>query len=219
MSCNCTATPESPNFSPRIFTAGLLVFSFLATVPGLYFREHYFILLLPAVALLVGSAVRERWTCAVFVAALCLSILVQRDFLFRMTPFQASREMYGPDFFPDAVPVAGYIRAHSGNDSRIAVLGSEPEIYFYAHRRSATSYIYMYSLMESQPYAASMRDDMIREVTASAPEFVVEIAEDDPARRLPEQISRWWQSYRSERYRMVGIAEKAPILLKVQSSL
>ncbi len=189
------------------FAAGLLFFSLLAISPGLYFREHYFILLLPAIALLAGSSVRERWMYVVFAAALCLSIFAQRDFLFRMTPFEASREMYGPDFFPDAMPVAAYIRTHSANDSRIAVLGSEPEIYFYAHRRSATSYIYMYALMESQPYAASMREDMIREVTASAPEFVVEIAEDDPQRRLPEQISQWWSSYRAQHYRMVGIAD------------
>ena len=34
-----------------------LVFSVLAVCPGLYFREHYFIPMLPAVALLTGSAV------------------------------------------------------------------------------------------------------------------------------------------------------------------
>ena len=39
------------------FLAGFLLFSFLAVCPGFYFRRHYFILLLPAIALLAGVAV------------------------------------------------------------------------------------------------------------------------------------------------------------------
>ena len=41
----------------RVLLTGLLVASFAAMCPGFYFREHYFILLLPAVALLSGVAV------------------------------------------------------------------------------------------------------------------------------------------------------------------
>ncbi len=40
-----------------IFAAVFLLFSFLAVCPGLYFREHYFVLMLPAMALLAGSTV------------------------------------------------------------------------------------------------------------------------------------------------------------------
>ncbi len=40
------------NRSP--FIAGFLLFSFLATCPGFLFRPHYFVLLLPAIALLFG---------------------------------------------------------------------------------------------------------------------------------------------------------------------
>ena len=43
---------------PRAFLVGtLLLFSFLAVCPGFFFRQHYFIQMLPAVALLVGIAV------------------------------------------------------------------------------------------------------------------------------------------------------------------
>lgn len=40
-----------------VFVVGLLLFSFAAVCPGLYFRPHYFILMLPAVSLLVGVGV------------------------------------------------------------------------------------------------------------------------------------------------------------------
>ncbi len=45
----------------RFFVFGLLATSFLGVCPGFYFRDHYFILLLPAIALLVGiTAVSMR---------------------------------------------------------------------------------------------------------------------------------------------------------------
>ena len=43
--------------SRSLFVASFLVFSFLSVCPGLYFRPHYFVLLLPAIALLVGTAI------------------------------------------------------------------------------------------------------------------------------------------------------------------
>jgi len=192
------------------FATALLFFSSLAVCPGLYFRENYFILLLPAVALLAGAAVRKRLSAYVFGAALLLSIFAQREFLFRMSPLEASREIYGQNPFPEAIPVASYIRAHSQKSSRIAVLGSEPEIYFYANRHSATSYIYMYGLMESQPYALTMQEDMIREVTTAAPEFVVEVAGNTSwlrDKKSPARIFEWWSGYRPQHYRLVGVAD------------
>ena len=195
----------------RAFVVALLCFSFLAVCAGLHFRGHYFILLLPGVALLAGAAVRERLSYCVFGAALLLTVFMQREFLFQLSPLESSREIYGPNPFPEAIPVASYIRAHSQKNSRIAILGSEPEIYFYAGRHSATSYIYMYGLMEAQPYALFMQDDLIREVSNASPEFVVEVAGNMSWLRdekSPTRIFEWWSSYRQQHYRQVGVADR-----------
>jgi hypothetical protein len=192
------------------FATTLLVFSFLAVCPGFFFRGHYFVMLLPAVALLAGAAIRERWSYAVFAAALLLSLFTQRELLFHASPLEASRRIYGANPFPEAVKVADYIRVHSGKDTRIAVMGSEPEIYFYSGRHSATSYIYMYGLMESQPYALTMQEDMIREVKAAAPEYMVEVGVPTSwlrQRDSPIRIFEWWGDYRRENYRLVGVAD------------
>ena len=53
------------------------------------------------------------------------------------------------------------------------MLGSEPQIYFYSGRRSATGYLYMYGLMEDQKYALRMQQEMIGEIETNSPEFVV----------------------------------------------
>jgi len=164
------------------FTFSFLGFSFAAVCTGLYFRNHYFVMLLPAVSLLAGVGLAGmaktflRPALAVFVAGVGISLFLQRGYLFAMDPTQASAAIYGENPFPEAQTVARYLRVQSPPQARIAVLGSEPEIYFYADRHSATGYIYTYGLMEPQKYAARMEDEMIGEIEQSRPEYVVYVS-------------------------------------------
>ena len=49
-----------------------------------------------------------------------------------------------------------------------------PEIYFLFRPASpATGYIYTYGLMEPQPYALKMQQEMIAEIEAAQPEYIV----------------------------------------------
>jgi hypothetical protein len=195
----------------RFFVPALLLFSFAAVCPGLYFRPHYFVLILPAVALLAGSRVGDkRLSAAVFAGVMVLSLLVQRDVLFRMSPVEVSRELYGLEPFPEAIPVAAYIRDRTHPDDRIAVLGSEPEIYFYAHRHSATSFLYMEPLVEAQPFALRMQDDMVAELERTAPAYVVRFPIVETLSlggETPARMYKWWADYGPQHYRLVGIAD------------
>jgi hypothetical protein len=127
-----------------------------------------------------------------------------------MTPTQVSRELYGLEPFPEAIPVAAYIRDHTRPEDRIAVLASEPEIYFYAHRHSATSYLYMEPLVEPQPFALRMQDDMESELERNAPAYVVRFPIVETlslGAQTPARIYKWWTDYGSQRYQLVGIAD------------
>ncbi len=213
----------------RFFLVSFLLFSILAVCPGLYFRGHYFILMLPAIALLVGVAVssvseriREKtptnarpWLlpALIFVAAFANTIYVQREYLFRMDPWNASKAIYGANPFPEAVEVAGYLKDHASKGARIAVLGSEPEIYFYSGLRSATGYIYTYGLMEPQPYALQMQKEMIAEIEAAQPEYIVFVGVPQSFGKLPGSeayIFRWIDSYLRTQYDIVGVADILP---------
>ena len=192
------------------FATGLLFFGFLGMCPGLFFREHYFVLVLPAVALLAGATVRGRRSAGLLVLALGLSLFLQNKFLFRMTPVQICRELYGVAPFPEAMRVADYIRANTRSTDRVAVLGSEPEIYFYSHRHSATTYIYTYGLMEAQPFALKMQNEMIREIDTAKPEYIVREVAEEAWLRTPDSPARifdWWVSYGPQHYQLVGVTE------------
>ncbi len=203
-----------------VFAFSFLVFSFLAICPGLYFREHYYILMLPAIALLAGAAmgtVGKQWPQAswlaygVYAAALIWSVEQQQAFLFQMSPLEMSRAMYGQNPFPEAVQIGNYIRTHLGKDSRIAVLGSEPEIPFYAHRHSVSGHIYMYGLVENQPYALTMQKELIHDIETSQPDYVVYVTGQTSWLRRPDSptaLFEWWDAYQPQRYQqVVGVAD------------
>jgi hypothetical protein len=197
----------------------------LAICPGFYFREHYFILLLPSVALLVGVAVAsfERQlsrlvsvmtaralATLVFVATIGMYVSEEQAYLFSMDTRTLSRMRYGSNPFIEAPEIARYISERTAPGDRIAVLGSEPEIYFYANRRSATGYIYTYALMEPQRYASQMQKEMIQEITAAHPEFLVFVAVSTSWLSRPASdrtILTWADRYTEKCYNLIGVAD------------
>ncbi len=209
----------------RAYLTGLLIASFAATCPGFYFREHYFIVMLPALALLVGAgaAALDRLVATVAparlaraAAAAVVALLVgsyaiaERGYLFSMSPRELSRVRYGSNPFVESPEVARYIRERTSPGDRIAVLGSEPQIYFYAGRRSATGYLYTYPLMEPQRYARQMQEEMRREIEAAHPVYLVfaQVSASWLARPQSDQwILRWGNRYVRDCYDLVGVAD------------
>ena len=205
--------------------AGFLIsfafFSALAVSPGFYFRPHYFILLLPAVSLLTGAAlvatlnVLRIATHAIRIAiillfALCLAwpLWSEADFFFGRPLAEANRMVNGTNPFPESVKIGEYIRTQSSPSDTIAVLGSEPQIYFYSKRHSATGYIYTYGLMEPQPYAHQMQEEMIREIEMARPKFLVLVVVNISwlvGRESDQTIFRWADSYCDANYEEVGL--------------
>jgi hypothetical protein len=189
-----------------------LLFSWLAVCPGLYFRPHYFVLVLPAAALLIGAFTRAGGTVALWtvIAALALSIWTQRGYFYEMAPADVVRGVYGPAPFPEAVKVADYVKAHTANDDHIAVLGSEPEIYFYAGRRSVTPYLYIDALQGEHALVAQMHQEYIDDVEAWKPRYMVFASAEGPwgaSNGRHSALLTWAQSYYEQYYDRVGVAD------------
>lgn len=208
------------------FLLAFLIFSFLSVCPGLYFRPHYFVQLLPAVALFAGAAVMViektatqytarskmiRFALFAGVAGFSLiGVFSTSRALAAMSPAQFSHSVYGANPFPESVRVAHYIRERTDPRDRIAVLGSEPQIYFYAHRRPATEYIYMYPLMENQPFALRMQEELIRQVEKYRPLFIVVATAPTSwlaGPRSHKLILIWMKLYTQDYYKPVLVAD------------
>ena len=206
--------------SVAAFLLGFLFFSALALCSGFYFRLHYFILVLPAVSLLAGVGIGrlsglsiDRSIVVRFIPVLILGfalawpILAEKKFFFEVTPADASRMIYPEAPFVESIRIAEYLRKHTTRNDTIAVLGSEPQIYFYSDRHSATGYIYTYGLMETQKYASQMQQEMIREIERARPKFLISVVMPDSWLERPESerlIFIWANQYAAQNYTVAG---------------
>jgi len=210
---------------PLAFVTLFSVFAFAAVCPGLYFRSHYFLLFYPAVALLAAiawhaaaSAARRtapRAYALAMATVIALAMLIWpavtgAAFFLRHSSLQISRTLYGINPFPEAIVIADFLAKNTRPDETVAILGSEPEIFFYAARRSATRHIYMYPLMEPHPLATEMHLQAIAEFEQARPKFVVFVNE--LVSWLPRQGSSllfpvWFKRERRADYTLVGIAD------------
>jgi hypothetical protein len=209
-----------------LFATGFLFFSIVGTAIDLNFREHYFILLLPALGLFVGLAIislqhsTERPVFKIFPSLLCLLILgwtvyQQQAFFFQMPARAISQTIYYGDApFADMPTVGDYIRTNSMTSATVAVIGSEPEIYFYAQRHSATGYLYMYPLMEPQPFASQMQHEMISEIETNKPEFLVYVPSPDSWNIRPasdQTILKWFAQYSAAYDKVLALGNAATL--------
>ena len=201
------------------FLVGFFMTGVVAIFPGLYFREHYYIQVLPAVALLFGFAVERAWVlkrhwryavAAGSVAAILLPVIIQRDYFFELSPTALARHVYGGNPFPEAIEVGRYLQENSDPGERVAVLGSEPEIFFYARRRAATSLIYTYPLMEHHRFARELQETMVREIEQASPKFIVFVTAPTSWLEYPDSdrfIFEWADKFLARKYELDGVAD------------
>jgi hypothetical protein len=173
--------------SQRKFLIFFTCFSFLAVCPGLYFRQHYYLVFLPAFSLLIGAVVKtasewmqktrfKKLSYLPLVLALMASgwsVWVLHYILFTDSPETVIKRVYNGNPFVESYEMGKLLKEKTPSNARIGILGSEPEICFYAHRRMATTAMYMYPLIERQSFAKQMRENMMRELEGHPPEFIV----------------------------------------------
>lgn len=211
-------------YKRRIHLLGFCLAAIGTTMPGFYFRGHYFLLLAPAVAILAGCAASGgyrlaaslaansplvRGYCLVYLAIVGITIFQNRVIWFKANPVEAARAIYPTHPFVEAQYIADYIRTHSAPEDTVAILGSEPQIYFLSRRRSATGYIYTYALMEPHRYASCMQQRMISEIESARPEFVVFVSVETswlPWPGADTGILHWWANSYQTNYTVVGVA-------------
>jgi hypothetical protein len=207
----------------RFFAVSLLAFSAVSVVPTFSFTEHYFVLMLPALALLAGLAVdtavelpdfgglkvlrHAAWI--VFLACWVAAACSHRSQFLELNPDELSARTYPGNGFESYPGVGDQIRENTPANATLAVLGSEPQLMFYAHRRSVTGYIYMYDLVQDHPFRAKMQREMQDEIEQGLPDYFIFVndyyswlASDT---RAFDSITEWMKNYTEKFYVPFGV--------------
>jgi hypothetical protein len=182
------ALPAAGPARIRLFLGSWCLACLVGVSIGFYFRPHYFVQVLPAlaglVALPLAAAARVllarpapwlAWGGTAALASLTVvpHLLANRSVLAAGSPVARSRALYGYNPFPEASRIADHIRLSSGEQETVFVLGSEPEILFHAERRSATRYIFVYPLTGAFPDALERQREAVEELRRLRPRYVV----------------------------------------------
>lgn len=160
---------------------------FLAVNVGGFYREHYFILIMPAVALLAAYGVevlapvlepkRKEWqgrvAAVLAVVAVIWTLFLHSGYYWSQSPETVCRWLYGNNPFSESITLAKLMREKSKPTDKIFICGSEPQILFYADRASASRYIFVYPLFSGASDAQSRQKTVIEEIRRARPKFIV----------------------------------------------
>jgi hypothetical protein len=216
------------DYRKKLIIASFVLMSFLTVVPGYYFRNHYYITFLPALAILIGvffeyfkNIYRDKLKFPLltsvnilfFVILISVSLSANSQYLFSRDNNITCKMIYGENPFVESFEIAEYLKANTSHKDKIAIIGSEPQIYFYADRYSATGYIYTYNLVELHDYALIMQKEMIREIEANEPKYIVFVnariswlIQENSER----YIFKWSEDYIKNNYLLVGSMDISP---------
>jgi len=212
-------------------TFSFVLLSFLTVVPGFYFRNHYFITLLPAFGLLVALFFeffnnvfinKFKMPNLIFISVLVYIVIIgkgisaNKDYLFIKDTKTLCKQVYGINPFVESIAIADFLKQNTTKDDKIAVLGSEPQICFYADRYSATGYIYTYNLVEVHSYALSMQKEMIKEIERNKPKYFLFINVSLSWLTRPKSeklIFKWANEYITKYYKIAGLVDVFPNII------
>lgn len=221
----CITTQTKQEYqNAEIFIRDFLFFSLLAIICVTFIRHHYFIQLIPAISLALA------WWLSLFIdwmeqkkylknvryffyipLIICMCNALNNTFL--TSKEKVFDQVYGLLYFKASPDIAKTIKQYTKPTDRIGILGSEPQLLFLSERRSATSYLYTYALMEEQPLATQMQADLIQQIESQKPSLLVNVLDDyswsvRPTSHL--EIFDWIEHYLASHYTLVSVYDIRP---------
>lgn len=170
---------------------------------------HYYIMLVPFWAVMAAWGITRapaRVQRGLAVAAVGLLLLPLIPYL-RLSPTALVHRFYGQTPFAESPLAARALADITDPDDRVYVAGSEPQILFYARRRSLTRFVISYPLMLPTPYVRPYQEEVARALLDRPPKAIVLSTNPGSWMMHPDQSPSFMEFLRrllNERYRPVG---------------
>jgi hypothetical protein len=215
------------NIKYKILGVTLLGFSFFTIVPGYFFYGHYWIQVVPGLALVAGltfysvmqilqntfnvkqPAIKFVYL-GIFAALTFNHVSELKSYYYHPNYERILRAVYGNNPFPESWEIANYINAHSKPEDNIVLIGSEPEIYFYTHKKSPSRHAYFTSIVNNVKDHKLWQQEFAKDTEKAKPKFVVFF--NHPLSLLVQpNVDRWvfdWANkFIQENYQIVGLVD------------
>ena len=210
----------------RIVLLTLFGFSALTIFPGFFFYGHYWIQVLPGLAIaaaltaymaieLLGRYVKMKpLTLKAGIAGLFLLVTVvhlnkNKDYYFNPNYDLVLRSVYGNNPFPETRRIADFINANSTPADNIVSIGSEPQLYFYTNKNCPSKHAFFSALVHKIPEHKDWQREFIADVEKARPRYIVFYNHPISLLVQPESdrsIWTWYDKYIQD-YNIIGAVE------------
>jgi 4-amino-4-deoxy-L-arabinose transferase-like glycosyltransferase len=218
---------KSVDFKDKLIFLSLGLFSFLTIVPGFYFYGHYWIQLIPGLAILSALAFHglTRFLkntlnlkqaslpyiyLGIFVILTVRHTSALRTYYFHPNYDRVLRSVYGNNPFPETVEVANFINANSGPEDQTALLGSEPQFFIYTQKNYLSRHAYFAAIVADFKEHPQWQRELAADIEKASPRYVVFYNHGISLFVQPntdKYIFEWANKYITEGYHLVGLAD------------
>lgn len=164
----------------------LLVLWFLADLAsamvGGKHLAHYFLQVLPSLALLAGSGwltlKERRWLVprgfrgisliSVLIATLLVLLVTQTEFTLAWVFFRRDGNLAATE------QAARFIEANTAKEETIYVWGAETAVYFLSGRKSASRYVYLYPLLAPGYSSPRQTNELLQDLKTQKPRYILD---------------------------------------------
>lgn len=211
----------------KFFVLSLAACSFMTIVPGYYFYGHYWIQMIPGVAMLSGIAFfygteilgsflpkqkeRIKYAYLVVFGLFCFShIQKNKTYYFNPNYSLIMRQVYGNNPFPETMDIANFLNTKMKPEDQLAVFGSEPELFIYTNKTSPTRHIFFSTIVASIPEHKQFQREFVKDIETSKPKYFVFYRHSVSLlvqANTDQFVFEWANKYLAENYKVIGLVD------------
>jgi hypothetical protein len=211
----------------KLAVLGFFVFGFLTVMPGNHYYGHYFLQWVPAVCISAGAfffsveeIIKSRLNLKAASRYIALGILVLASFsnisalkkyYFNTNSTQLLRQVYGLNPFPESKVIADKLNTMMKPEDKLAVFGTEIQMYFYTNKISPSRFAGSGALLEFPiKKAEEWQKEFISDVEKANPRFLVFFSHPISWMAHPDVnnlIFPWFDKFSAEKYNLIGYAD------------
>lgn len=146
-------------------------------------NSHYYVMALPLAAIGAGAAIEraaERsgggggWAGAAGIAVVFAAMMTgDQGVALRCTPRQVAEGLYNGSPFAEAEEAGKIVAGLCGEEETVHIVGSEPEILWYARRKGTTRFDIAYPMTLPTRFAADYQKEALASLERTPPKVVV----------------------------------------------
>jgi hypothetical protein len=200
---------------------------FLTVVPGNHYYGHYFLQWIPAVSICaagfiftVQDLLKEKLRLnllsiivpiLIIIFSVATNLKSLKDYYFNHDDTQTLRAIYGLNPFPESMVIADKLNSLMKPEDKIAVFGTEIQMYVYTNRKSPSRFAGSGALLEFPVKQSNeWQKEFISDVEKANPRFLVFFSHPISWMAIPKTenlIFPWFDKFSAEKYKLIGFAD------------